>query len=183
VSETNHTLVDELRKLGELEKRVIGHVLHRKHVARDPNATFDEQMSLGERVADRVASFGGSWTFISIFVGLMTIWMIINVVAAFKWDEYPFILLNLVLSCLAALQAPVIMMSQNRQSKKDRIDASHDYEVNLKAETEIVALHLKMDELRERQWATLMEVQAKQLELLTRLEGLAKKEGLGGLTS
>jgi uncharacterized membrane protein len=178
VSDSNHTLVDELRKLGAFEQRVIGHILHRKSVARDPNVSFDEQMTLGERVADRVATFGGSWPFIGIFVGLMTIWMAINVVAAFKWDEYPFILLNLVLSCLAALQAPVIMMSQNRQSKKDRIDASHDYEVNLKAETEIVALHLKMDELRERQWATLMEVQDKQLELLTRLEELARKEGL-----
>jgi uncharacterized membrane protein len=176
--DTNHILLDELRKLGELEQRVIGHVLHRKHVARDPNVAFDEQMTLGERVADRVATFGGSWTFIGIFVGLMTVWMAINVVAAFRWDEYPFILLNLVLSCLAALQAPVIMMSQNRQSKKDRIDASHDYEVNLKAETEIVALHLKMDELRERQWTTLMEVQTKQLELLTRLEELARREGL-----
>jgi uncharacterized membrane protein len=178
VSETNHILADELHKLGELEKRVIGHVLHRKNVAKDPNASFDAQMTFGERIADRVATFGGSWTFIGIFVGVMTIWMIINVVAAFKWDEYPFILLNLVLSCLAALQAPVIMMSQNRQSKKDRIDASHDYEVNLKAETEIVALHLKMDELRERQWSTLMELQTKQLELLTRLEALARKEGL-----
>jgi uncharacterized membrane protein len=80
VSDSNHTLVDELRKLGAFEQRVIGHILHRKSVARDPNVSFDEQMTLGERIADRVAAFGGSWPFIGIFVGLMTIWMAINVV-------------------------------------------------------------------------------------------------------
>ena len=110
-------------------------------------------------MADRVAAFGGSWTFIGLFLGMMVVWMIINIFEHTPFDPYPFILLNLCLSCLAALQAPVIMMSQNRQSLKDRLDASHDYEVNLKAETEIVSLHLKMDELRERQWASLMEIQ------------------------
>ncbi len=178
MSETNHTLADELHKLGDLEKRVIGHVLHRKQVTKDPNKSFDEQMTFGQRIADRVAAFGGSWPFIGIFLGLMCIWMAINVLTAMKWDEYPFILLNLCLSCLAALQAPVIMMSQNRQSLKDRNDAKHDYEVNLKAETEIVALHLKMDELRDKQWKNLLEIQDKQLELLARLEALAQIEGV-----
>lgn len=178
MSQPHNPLVDELRKLGELEQRVVAHVLQRTQVTRDPNRIFAEQMTAGDRVADRVAAFGGSWTFIGIFVGLMVVWMAINIVAAWKWDSYPFILLNLVLSCLAALQAPVIMMSQNRQAAKDRIDAAHDYEVNLKAETEIVALHLKMDELRERQWQSLMEVQAKQLDLLKRLESLATREGV-----
>jgi uncharacterized membrane protein len=177
VNETNQ-LLEQLHKLGEVERRVVNHVLHRQQTARDPNLTFEEQMTFGQRIADRVASFGGSWTFIMIFIAVMTVWMLINIFSTSKWDEYPFILLNLVLSCLAALQAPVIMMSQNRQSAKDRIDASHDYEVNLKAETEIVGLHVKMDELRERQWETLMDLQAKQLEMLTRLEALAKKEGV-----
>ena len=176
--ETNHSLVDELHKLGDLEKRVIEHVIHRKRISQNPVQAFEDSMTFGERVADRVASFGGSWTFIGIFISIMIVWMALNIFGSRKWDEYPFILLNLALSCLAALQAPVIMMSQNRQSKKDRADASHDYEVNLKAETEIVALHLKMDELRERQWRSLMDVQDKQLELLTRLEALARKEGV-----
>jgi uncharacterized membrane protein len=94
-----------------------------------------------------------------------------NVESAAPFDPYPFILLNLVLSCLAALQAPIIMMSQNRQAAKDRLDAQHDYEVNLKAEMEIMALHLKLDELREQQWTTLMAVQAEQMKLLERLSG------------
>jgi uncharacterized membrane protein len=175
VSQNNHTLADELHKLGELEKRVLSYVIARKQIARDPNKSFDEQMTFGERIADRVASFGGSWTFIGIFLGIMFTWMAINIFTPTKWDEYPFILLNLCLSCLAALQAPVIMMSQNRQTAKDRSDAKHDYEVNLKAETEIVALHLKMDELRDRQWKNLLEIQDKQLELLARLEGMQKQ--------
>ncbi len=178
MSQTNHSVADELHKLGDLEKRVIEHVIHRKRNTTNPVQTFEDNMTFGQRIADRVAAFGGSWTFIGIFVSLMVVWMIINVVSPKKWDEYPFILLNLCLSCLAALQAPVIMMSQNRQSAKDRLDAGHDYEVNLKAETEIVALHLKMDELRERQWQALMAVQDRQLELLTRLEALARKEGV-----
>ena len=115
--------------------------------------TYPSQMTFGERLADRVATFGGSWTFIGLFLGAMVIWIVINSRGA-AVDPFPFILLNLMLSCLAALQAPVIMMSQNRQSAKDRLDAQHDYEVNLKAEMEIVALHFKMDELREKQFDT-----------------------------
>jgi uncharacterized membrane protein len=166
--------MDEVHRLGQLEQRVLDHLIHRKHVARDPNKAFAESMSVGERLADRVATFGGSWKFIGIFVGFMVIWMTINSRAA-SADPYPFILLNLMLSCLAALQAPVIMMSQNRQGAKDRLDAQHDYEVNLKAEMEIVALHLKMDELRERQWATLIEMQNRQLDMLGRLGDLTKR--------
>ena len=126
-------------------------------------------MTFGERLADRVATFGGSWTFIGLFLGAMVIWIVMNSRGAAAVDPFPYILLNLMLSCLAALQAPVIMMSQNRQAAKDRLDAQHDYEVNLKAEMEIVALHFKMDELREKQWARLMEVQNRQTELLTKL--------------
>jgi uncharacterized membrane protein len=164
----NHNIADEIRGLGHVERNVIHRFIHRKPVARDPDAVYQSQMTFGERLADRVATFGGSWTFIGLFLGAMVIWIVINSRGA-AVDPFPFILLNLMLSCLAALQAPVIMMSQNRQSAKDRLDAQHDYEVNLKAEMEIVALHFKMDELREKQFALLMEVQNRQTELLTKL--------------
>jgi uncharacterized membrane protein len=165
----NHNLADELRGLGHVERNVIHRFIHRKPVARDSVADYSSRMTFGERLADRVAAFGGSWTFIGLFVMAMVIWIVINSRNAAPVDPFPFILLNLILSCLAALQAPVIMMSQNRQAAKDRLDAQHDYEVNLKAEMEIVALHFKMDELREKQWTLLMDVQNRQIELLTKL--------------
>ena len=164
-----HTIVEELRKLGDIERRVVDHFIHRRPIVKDANAVFDDRLTLGQRVADRVATFGGSWTFIFLFFALMGVWMFINSETRRPFDVYPFILLNLILSCLAALQAPVIMMSQNRQAAKDRIDAQHDYEVNLKAEIEIVALHLKLDELREGQWSKLLEIQERQLAMLERL--------------
>jgi len=160
-----------LRALGERERAILAHMLRHTRVTRDPNVVFDERLTFGDRLADRVAAFGGSWTFIILFLGAMGIWMLRNVESAAPFDPYPFILLNLVLSCLAALQAPIIMMSQNRQAAKDRLEAQHDYEVNLKAEMEITALHLKLDELREQQWAALMGVQERQLEMLQRLTG------------
>jgi len=175
---TDHpALADELGALGNVERRVIHRFIHRTPIARDPNALYASQMTVGERVADRVAAFGGSWTFIGIFVVGMAWWMIWNSRSGQPLDPFPYILLNLILSCLAALQAPVIMMSQNRQAAKDRVDAQHDYEVNLKAEMEIVSLHLKMDELRLKQWATLIEMQQRQIELLTRLEQLTDARG------
>jgi uncharacterized membrane protein len=164
-----HNLAEEIRGLGQVERSVIHRFIHRKPIARDPDAAYSSQMTFGERLADRVAAFGGSWTFITLFLIVMAAWMVINSRRAAPFDPFPFILLNLLLSCLAALQAPVIMMSQNRQAAKDRLDARHDYEVNLKAEMEIVSLHLKMDELREKQWALLMELQHRQVELLTKL--------------
>jgi len=171
-------LAEELATLGKVERSVIHRFIHRKSVAKNADAIFTSQMTFGERVADRVAAFGGSWTFIGIFVVGMALWMIWNSRGAAQMlDPFPYILLNLMLSCLAAMQAPVIMMSQNRQAAKDRVDAQHDYEVNLKAEMEIVALHLKMDELREKQWATLIEMQQRQIELLTRLEQLTDARG------
>jgi len=157
------------KKLGELERRVFSNMLRRTPVARDPNAEFDAQSTFGERVADRVASFGGSWTFIGLFALILAIWMAVNLRTAKPFDPFPFILLNLVLSTVAALQAPVIMMSQNRQADKDRIDAQNDYRVNLNAEMQILALHGKMDELRERQLAELIAIQRRQLELLEQL--------------
>jgi uncharacterized membrane protein/uncharacterized membrane protein YeaQ/YmgE (transglycosylase-associated protein family) len=155
-----------IRKLGDFERKVWAQVLRRSSVVKDPIAEFDRQSTFGERVADRVAAFGGSWPFIGIFLLIMAIWMLINVRNPRPFDPYPFILLNLVLSCLAALQAPVIMMSQNRQTARDRIDAKNDYQVNLNAEVQILALHGKFDELRERQLTELIELQRRQLALL-----------------
>lgn len=126
--------------------------LLRTRVSRNINVEEEQRMTLGQRVADRVAAFGGSWKFISIFCSFMVVWVILNTVAAFSrhFDPYPFILLNLFLSMIAAIQAPVIMMSQNRQAAKDRLQADADYEVNLKAELEVAQLHRKLDNIYER---------------------------------
>ena len=129
-------------------------------------------------MADRVAAFGGSWTFIAIFASVMVVWVGLNSVVLLHrggaFDPYPYILLNLFLSMLAAIQAPIILMSQNRHSAKDRLTAQYDYEVNLKSELEILALHEKMDTLREQQWAELIRLQEDQLALLTRMVGSVK---------
>ena len=127
----------------------------------------DERLTFGQRVSDRLASVAGSWKFIISFGVTLGIWVLVNTVALIHhWDEYPYILLNLVLSMLAAIQAPVIMMSQNRQETRDRLRAQGDYEVNLKAEIEIEDLHQKLDDLRERQWEELIAIQNRQIELL-----------------
>ena len=131
-----------------------------------------DSRTLGERVADNIANFGGSWPFIFIFLGIIMGWMVLNtlflggLIGGGAFDPYPFIALNLLLSALAGLQAPIIMMSQNRQAAKDRMDAANDYEVNLKAEIEIRRLHEKLDELREKQWEALVQMQREQIEYL-----------------
>ena len=132
------------------------------------NDEADETMTFGQRLADRVASFGGSWPFILMFAGVLIVWITINSVSLFSkpFDPFPFILLNLVLSCLAAIQAPIIMMSQNRQNEKDRLKAYNDYRVNLKAELEIRHLHSKIDLLLTHQWQRLLEIQQVQTDLL-----------------
>lgn len=161
------------RRIGQLtkvEERVLHRFEERAHVSRNTNLQFDETLSFGQRVADSVAAFGGSWLFISIFASLLTSWILVNSVLSRPFDPYPFILLNLFLSTLAAVQAPIILMSQNRQSAKDRLDATHDYEVNLKAELEVMALHDKVDSLRETQWAELVVLQQEQLRLLEAIE-------------
>ena len=162
------TIVDieaAIRRLGSLERSTLDRVLKRAP-ARDPNVEFAEHMTFGQRVADKVAQFGGSWTFIGTFLLTMVLWMILNGQLKKPFDPYPFILLNLCLSCVAALQAPVIMMSQNRQEAKDRLRAENDYKVNLKAELEIRHLHEKLDHQLQRQWERLAELQRMQLELL-----------------
>jgi uncharacterized membrane protein len=161
----------EWNTLASNEQRVIQHVLDRMSISRNLGETA-EATKLGDRIADKMASFGGSWTFIISFGVFLAIWAILNTVILRghkAFDPYPFIFLNLFLSMLAAIQAPVIMMSQNRETARDRERAEHDYEVNLKAELEIRSLHEKMDELREQAWANLVRQQEEQIEYLHKL--------------
>ena len=166
----------EYRKLSEIENAVVSKITRRGRVSGVVHRDFDASMTFGQRVADRVAQFGGSWPFIGLFAGVLVVWMGINgwVLAKHPFDPFPFILLNLALSALAALQAPVIMMSQNRQAAKDRLHATQDYEINLMAEIEIRDLHDKMDSLRFKQWHELWHIQKRQIELLEHL--CAKEE-------
>ncbi|HTL98601.1 MAG TPA: DUF1003 domain-containing protein [Holophagaceae bacterium] len=154
-------------------KKVAEHIAGRKPIARNLAEGSGVKGSLGQRAADAVASFGGSWTFVGLFVAAMLLWVGLNAFLLMSrgrtFDPYPFILLNLFLSMLAAIQAPVILMSQNRQSEKDRLNAEHDYEVNLKSELEILLLHDKLDLLREKQWEELLEIQKEQLKILASL--------------
>lgn len=160
-------------QLGEREKKVAHHLAERIHISRNVAQDFSEQLTFGQRMADKVATFGGSWTFISIFAVVLVVWVFLNsfVLITYResFDPYPYILLNLFLSMLAAIQAPIILMSQNRQAYKDRLSAEHDYEVNLKAELEIMALHEKIDLLRDKQWSELISIQQEQLGLLRQL--------------
>ncbi len=150
-------------------------------LSRNINKEFESSLTLGERLADHLADFGGSWTFISIFMSMLIIWMGINtwVLLSKPFDPYPYILLNLVLSCLAAIQAPVIMMSQNRQEAKDRLRSEHDYQVNVKAEIEIRNLHAKIDHLLMHQWQRLMEIQQLQVDLMEEISQRPAKGGKG----
>lgn len=154
-------------------QKVARHVAERRHIARNQHDELDPAPTRGGRAADAVAHFGGSWVFISLFAVLMVAWVGFNSWVLVRqdrsFDPYPYILLNLFLSMLAAIQAPIILMSQNRQSEKDRANAEHDYEVNLKAELEIMLLHEKLDLLREGQWRELLAVQSEQLKLLREL--------------
>ncbi len=164
-------LEEEYNKISEMEKAIVTQVARRGRVSRLVHQEYEAQMTLGERVADKVAQFGGSWRFIGIFGFILVAWMGTNtwLIATRPFDPYPYILLNLVLSTLAALQAPVIMMSQNRQAEKDRLQANQDYQINLMAEIEIRDLHDKLDGLRHRQWHELWHMQRRQLELLEHL--------------
>ena len=161
----------EWAKLTARERKVIESLINRSNISRNINGDLDDERTFGEKIADKVATFGGSWTFISIFGGILLVWVIINsfFLMSKAFDPYPYILLNLFLSMLAAIQAPIIMMSQNRQGKRDRLDAAHDYEVNLKAELEIRNLHEKLDELRDQKWVELVEMQQQQIRLLEKL--------------
>ena len=166
-----HLLEDEKGELTQLEQRVLESLRNQEILSQNPETEFEAGLTLGQRAADRIATFGGSWVFIAIFALVMLSWMLLNsyVLAARPFDPYPYILLNLVLSCLAAIQAPVIMMSQNRQEARDRQRSMHDYQVNLKAELEIRHLHQKIDHLLSRQWERLVEIQEVQMELINQI--------------
>jgi uncharacterized membrane protein len=134
-------------ELGSIEKRVLKKAHERAIISTDVNAAFSANASLGERLADGIARVGGSWSFIISFLVFLVIWTLINtiILTSRAFDPYPFIFLNLILSMIAAIQAPIIMMSQNRQTERDRFEAAKDYEVNLKAELEVLSLHQKID--------------------------------------
>lgn len=154
----------------EAERRVKEACERGERISRNVNLLHDERLTLGQRAADRLADVAGSWTFIIWFAVFIVVWIAVNAIGliAGSGDPYPFILLNLLLSMLAAIQAPVIMMSQNRMEAKDTIRAEHDYEINLKAELEIAETHAKLDKLREIKWKELVEMQQIQIALLER---------------
>ena len=164
-------LQKELEQLPPDERHVVERFISRRKVARNMAREFHQSRTLGEQLADNVAAVGGSWKFIICFAVVLVIWMAINsfLLRSDAFDPFPYILLNLVLSCLAAIQAPIIMMSQNRQAAADRMNAENDYQVNVKSELEILQVHEKLDVLRAQDWATLVELQNSQIEMLRRL--------------
>ncbi len=164
-------LQDENGDMNRLDKEVIAKIRAANVLSRNIEPELDQTNTFGKRVADHIASFGGSWTFILLFLGFIFIWVLINVflLTTGAFDPYPFILLNLLLSCVAALQAPVIMMSQNRQEAKDRLRSEHDYQINLKAELEIQQLNEKVDHLMLKQGQRLLEIQEVQVELMKQI--------------
>ncbi|MGX5732854.1 DUF1003 domain-containing protein [Bosea thiooxidans] len=161
-------LREEHGEYSDLDREVAESIARQETIAENVEDDFEEHRTLGERLSDNLARFGGSWAFLISFAMVLVVWMAINATLGEgrAFDAYPFILLNLVLSCLAAVQAPIIMMSQRRQETKDRLRSLNDYQVNLKAELEIRHLHEKMDHLVTRQWQRLAEIQQVQLEML-----------------
>jgi len=161
-------LEDEIGELSVLDHDVIESLQQHEILTENISKQFERKLTFGERLSDRIAEFGGSWKFLISFGVVLLIWISINgvLLVAHAFDPYPFILLNLILSCLAAVQAPIIMMSQNRAEARDRLRAENDYKVNLKAELEIRHLHEKLDHLLRRQYNRLFEIQQIQIELL-----------------
>jgi len=189
MSEPVRQLAEQLLETGvdqlpERERRVITWLAKRAQISRNVNHAFEEHRTFGDRLADRVATFGGSWLFISLFLGTLVIWTMLNSVVLLHnpdaFDPYPYIFLNLILSMLAALQAPIIMMSQNRQAARDRLAAGLDYEINLKAEIEIMELHEKLDQIRSTHLMELQRAQQEQLVLLLQLTRMGKSPDLSG---
>ncbi|ENV48337.1 hypothetical protein P255_01218 [Acinetobacter brisouii CIP 110357] len=167
-----HSLLkSEKGELTDLEQEVVLSMQNHELITKNVEVELDENWTFGERLADKIASFGGSWTFLICFFVFLVVWIVVNtsVVMLHPADPYPFIFLNLVLSCLAAIQAPIIMMSQNRQEAKDRLRSLHDYQINLKAELEIRHLHEKIDHLLSHQWERLAQIQEIQLDLLSEM--------------
>lgn len=167
-------IIEEKGELAILDKEVMDALKNNSVLSENNPSEIDAEITWGQKIADRVAAFGGSWTFILTFFTFILVWMMMNiwVLSNNSFDPFPFILLNLILSCLAAIQAPIIMMSQNRQEQKDRQRAEHDYKINLKAELEIKLLSEKMDHLLVHQSRKLLEIQEIQTDYL---EDLIKK--------
>jgi uncharacterized membrane protein len=164
-------LQEEIGELSALDQEVIESLEQHEILSSDISKQFETKLTFGQRLSDRIASFGGSWRFIILFGAVLFGWIILNAIFLLNrgFDPYPFILLNLILSCLAAIQAPIIMMSQNRAEARDRLRAENDYKINLKAELEIRHLHEKIDHLLSRQYNRLFEIQQIQIELLQEL--------------
>ena len=172
-------LQQEHGEFSELDRQVAESISNQDTIAENTEEEFEEHRTIGEVLSDHLASFGGSWAFLISFFSVLIIWMGVNIIRgeASAFDPYPFILLNLVLSCIAAIQAPIIMMSQKRQEAKDRLRAFNDYRVNLKAELEIRHLHEKMDYLISKQWQRLAEIQQMQLEIMQERRIKPRKAG------
>ena len=166
----------ENRDLNKLENEVVSAIHNNLLLSENIEIKIDQKLTMGQKIADKIADFGGSWTFITIFFSFLFIWMGINiwVLSAKPFDPYPFILLNLILSCIAAIQAPIIMMSQNRQEQKDRARNEHDYKVNLKAELEIRLLNEMIEHLISHQNKRLLEIQEIQSEYLEQIANKIK---------
>lgn len=164
-------LQEEKGEISTLEQEVIESLKEQEILSKNPDAELVAGLTFGQRTADRLAGVAGSWGFILLFSGVLLLWIGVNTVGLLRqpFDPYPYILLNLVLSCIAALQAPIIMMSQGRQEDRDRLHAQRDYQVNLKAELEIHHLHQKIDHLLSRQWERLIEIQDIQIELINEM--------------
>lgn len=167
----NELLFNENSHLEKLHQIVKNTIEAEELIVRNLLNPPEEQLTAGQKISDKVARFGGSWKFIILFGIILFIWILFNVVALQRWrfDPFPFILMNLILSCIAAMQAPIIMMSQNRQEEKDRKQNENDYLINLKAEMQIRSLHQKIDVLEEEQIKTLFETQAKQFSILNEI--------------
>jgi uncharacterized membrane protein len=173
-------LEEEIGELSALDKEVIESLHQHEILSSDLSKQFEKKLTFGERLSDHIAEFGGSWKFLITFGAVLLIWIVINgvLLVTHAFDPYPFILLNLILSCLAAVQAPIIMMSQNRAEARDRLRAENDYKVNLKAELEIRHLHEKIDHLLRRQYNRLFEIQQIQIELLKNSDANPKADSL-----
>ena len=164
-------IIQDQNETKKINQEMLEQLKNKQIISQNLNTTINQKATFGQKSADAIAKFGGSWPFIFLFVVILGSWILLNTlhILGLSFDRYPFILLNLVLSCLAAIQAPIIMMSQNRQATRDRIAADHDYQTNLKAELEISLLHEKIDYLMSQQWQQMLELQQLQIELLTQL--------------
>ena len=167
IEHVQDVLETERGELSHLDNEVVKSLNKHEVLARNVNSEFERQQTFGQKVADGLTLFVGSWTFIILFLIILVLWIMVNVIIIWKpFDPFPFILLNLLLSCVAAFQAPIIMMSQNRQTQKDSLRAEHDYKTDLKAELEIRHINSKIDQLMSHQWQRLLEIQRIQIELM-----------------